>query len=384
MPLDNYPNLTSMSEKPRFELLDPHELEELLFSRRSESTNRAIKAGGDVFLQFLSAKGLFMHHFLDNNDSLDNAVKEFFLTVKRKDGERYKSKSLHGLKYGIKQFLIKELGKDIGDDKSFPLTAESFKVAMHMAKKDGKGAIEHKQPITTGDQEKIKSYLQDCSTPVKLQHKVFMDIMLHFCRRGRENLREIRVDWFKFNQDENDVEYVTMRDELDKNHRGEDNSGQQARMYATGMNDCPVKHLKLYISKLNKSSPCFFQRPRMAPNLYWYDAVPIGKNTVGTMMQRISKETGLSKIYTNHCIRATVITSLDHAGIESRHIQQISGHKSISSLQHYAQMVSNEQLRKISNTISLVGNSSSTATSVETQNGGQTYNSCTFNFNLTH
>ena len=105
MPLDNYPNLTSMSEKPRFELLDPHELEELLFSRRSESTNRAIKAGGDVFLQFLSAKGLFMHHFLVNNDSLDNAVKEFFLTVKRKDGKRYKSKSLHGLKYGINHSL---------------------------------------------------------------------------------------------------------------------------------------------------------------------------------------------------------------------------------------------------------------------------------------
>ncbi|KAF0300690.1 hypothetical protein FJT64_026838 [Amphibalanus amphitrite] len=34
---------------------------------------------------------------MHSNDVLDNAVKEFFITVKRKDGERYKSKSLHTL-----------------------------------------------------------------------------------------------------------------------------------------------------------------------------------------------------------------------------------------------------------------------------------------------
>ncbi|KAF0310521.1 LanC-like protein 3 [Amphibalanus amphitrite] len=31
---------------------------------------------------------------MHSNDVLDNAVKEFFITVKRKDGERYKSKSV--------------------------------------------------------------------------------------------------------------------------------------------------------------------------------------------------------------------------------------------------------------------------------------------------
>ena len=30
-------------------------------------------------------------------------------------------------------------------------------------------------------------YQQDCYTPVKLQQKVFTNMMLHFCRRGREN-----------------------------------------------------------------------------------------------------------------------------------------------------------------------------------------------------
>ena len=322
---------------------------------------------------------------MHSNDILDNAAKEFFITIKRKDGESYKSKSLHTLKYGVKQYLLTSMGKDIGDEGNFPFGAEAFKVASHMVKKDGKGAVDHKKPITKGDQEKLKTYQQDCSTPIKLQQKVFMDVMLHFCRRVRENLRDIRSDWFIFQKDENDVEYVTMRDEVDKNHRAGDSTSQQSRMYATGMLDCPVQSLKLYISKLNVASPCFFQRPRTMTTGPWYDAAPIGKNTIGSMMQCISKDAGLSTTYTNHCIRATAITSLDHAGFEGRHIQQISGHKSLSSLQHYAKMVSDDQLRNMSRTLSLVGDAttSTASTSVEPQTGGgQLFTGCIFNFNM--
>ena len=323
-----------MSEQPRFHLLEPHELEELLFSRKAESTNRVIKSAEYLFKEFLSAKGLSMQKFSYDNSSLDNELKEFFLTIKRKDGERYKSKSLHSLKYGIKQFIMKELGKDIGEEGNFPLSAEAFKVAIHLSKKDGRGSVNHKQPLTEGDKEKLKAYQQDYSTPIKLQQKVFTDVMFHFCRRGRENLREIRADWFTFNRDENNLEYVTMRDELDKNHRGDDNTSQQTRMYATGKPDCPVGTLKLYVAKLNASAPFFLQRLKIVAGASWYEPAPLGKNTLGSMMQRISKDAGLSQIYTNHCIRATVITSLDHAGVEGRHIQQVSRHKSISSLQH--------------------------------------------------
>ena len=85
--------------------------------------------------------------------------------------------------------------------------------------------------MTDGDRQKLRQYQQDHSSPVKLQQKVFTDIMFHFCRQGRENLREICTDWFEFNNDENGVEYVTMRDELDKNHPGYDNESQQARKY---------------------------------------------------------------------------------------------------------------------------------------------------------
>ena len=378
----------SISERPRFELLTPDEMNELFESRRSDSTNRVIKSAEATFREFVSAKGVNLADLANSNTSLDSIVKEFFLTVKRQDGEGYKSKTLHSLKYGVKHFILKELGKDIGDEGTFSQTCEAFKVAIHQAKKDGRGSINHKPVMTDGDRQKLRQYQQDHSSPVKLQQKVFTDIMFHFCRRGRENLREISTDWFEFKNDENGVEYVTMRDELDKNHRGCDNEGQQARMYATNTPDCPVKSLKLYISLLNKSAKCFFQRPKMiftSADSCWYNAAPVGKNIIGNMMQKISKEAGLSKIYTNHSIRATVITTLDHAGFEARHIQQISGHKTAASLQHYAQVVSEDQLRNISNTIGVFGQHQRQAAAHEERVGAgtaQTFNQCTFNFNM--
>ena len=67
-----------MSEQPRFHLLEPHELEELLFSRKAESTNRVIKSAEYLFKEFLSAKGLSMQKFSYDNSSLDNELEEFF------------------------------------------------------------------------------------------------------------------------------------------------------------------------------------------------------------------------------------------------------------------------------------------------------------------
>ena len=117
----------------------------------------------------MTAKGLNLADLADNNASLDSTVKEFFLTVKRQDGEGYKSKTLHTLKYGVKQFILKELGKDIGDEGTYSQTCEAFKVAIHLAKKDGRGSTNHKPVMTDGDCQKLRQYQQDYSSPVKLQ-----------------------------------------------------------------------------------------------------------------------------------------------------------------------------------------------------------------------
>ena len=44
-------------------------------------------------------------------------------------------------------------------------------------------------------------------------------------------------------------------------------------------------------------------------------------------MTDLSRQAELSKIYTNHSLRATSINLMDEAGVEARHIMRISGHR---------------------------------------------------------
>jgi integrase len=57
------------------------------------------------------------------------------------------------------------------------------------------------------------------------------------------------------------------------------------------------------------------------------------KNTLGDKMKNLLN---LSKLYTNHSLRATTITLLDNKGFEARHTMSISGHKTKSSIRSYS------------------------------------------------
>ena len=64
----------------------------------------------------------------------------------------------------------------------------------------------------------------------------------------------------------------------------------------------------------------------------------VGERSLGDKMKQISKQANLSKMYTNHSIRATAVTILDksgQSGFEARHIMAVSGHKDESSLRSY-------------------------------------------------
>lgn len=101
--------------------------------------------------------------------------------------------------------------------------------------------------------------------------------------------------------------------------------------------------LEKYQAKLNPNNENFWQRPRdnvSEVDTVWYRNIAVGHNTLGNFMKIISCKAQLSQVYTNHCIRATCITALDDNGIEARHIMNVSGHKSETSIKSYARNVS--------------------------------------------
>uniref|UniRef100_A0A8W8J7L6 Uncharacterized protein n=1 Tax=Magallana gigas TaxID=29159 RepID=A0A8W8J7L6_MAGGI len=86
----------------------------------------------------------------------------------------------------------------------------------------------------------------------------------------------------------------------------------------------------------------------------WYVNAPMGYHTLGNMMSNISKATGLSLTYTNHCDRATTATVLAHSGVSSLGIMSVTGHRNEKSIQSYVNAPSVSQRRQYSETLERV------------------------------
>ena len=74
-------------------------------------------------------------------------------------------------------------------------------------------------------------------------------------------------------------------------------------------------------------------------------------------MKILSKAADLSKIYTNHSVKATAITPWSDTGLSNRHIMSLSGYRNGDSLCSYNTRPSSQQLQLCSNVLSTALNS---------------------------
>ena len=94
-----------------------------------------------------------------------------------------------------------------------------------------------------------------------LQNKVFLEIMLFFCRRGRQNLREWKKEDFSVCTDSSSVRYVCkVKDELTRNWR-ENNDAQESQCVKVVGLFAQFCHLK-NVTCLNLKNEYLFQRPK--------------------------------------------------------------------------------------------------------------------------
>ncbi|VDI67112.1 Hypothetical predicted protein [Mytilus galloprovincialis] len=288
---------------------------------------------------------------------LDSILSKFYAEARNKNGELYKTTTLKNTRYGINRYLTEKRDIDIMKDPDFMKSNKMFKAMSIQLKRDGLGGIEHYPPIEEDHIKTIYSSLTQMD-PVSLQQKVFIDLMLYFGRRGRENLRDLKVKDFEFSKQgggDKEHRYIRIqRDELTKNHK-EDTNTAVGKMYEVKDDaKCPVKSFIKYTTKLNTNCEYFFQRPKTTINddSVWYDASPLGHNTLGAMMPAICEKAGLGKRYTNHSLRATTVHVLDEADFAGRHIMSVTGHKSENSLKTYTGFTSDRALHNMSNVIS--------------------------------
>ena len=293
---------------------------------------------------------------------LDTNLRRFYAEARNKSGESYSKTSLLGFRHSFEGYLNApplSRGLKLSSDPRFKRSNEMLNAQIVRLKRQGKENVTHKPAIESKDLMNLKtSPAIALSNPLALLRNVWFHVALFFCRRGREGQRQLKKTSLKFEVDASGRRFVTRaHDEATKNHPGGVSdipiSEKLARMYETPEENDGYKALKFYMAKLNPKCDAFFQYPRKNSNWnyaeeVWFDARPIGANKLDGMMKNISEEAKLSKMYTNHSVRATAITLWSNAGVQNRHIMAISGHRSEQSLTHYNTQPSASQLRTCS------------------------------------
>ncbi|XP_048741988.2 uncharacterized protein LOC125655653 [Ostrea edulis] len=175
-------------------------------------------------------------------------------------------KTLISVRYGLQKSFEKSHQIDIINDARFKPANDVFFAAMVKIKKEGMGEVKHKEVISKQDLEHLydsDSGVFSCESPKTLQQKVFFELMLYFCNRDRENLRNMRNDYV-IRQDPDGRRFLASSvSRLTKNHRGEnttDDDQEGGRMYEQpGNPKCPVMSFEKYLSKLNPDCDALWQ-----------------------------------------------------------------------------------------------------------------------------
>ena len=120
----------------------------------------------------------------------------------------------------------------------------------------------HKPPINKEDINKLYQSGQfDSNSPDTLQNKVFFEVMLYFCRRGRQNLRNLKKSDFSIETHPSTRKYVCkVKDELTKNRHETDEAKETQVMFATGGPLCPTLSFEQYVSDLKQKKTFFIPK----------------------------------------------------------------------------------------------------------------------------
>ena len=185
-----------------------------------------------------------------------------------------------------------------------------------------------------------------CSDAKTLNRTVFYTLSQHFGTRGRQEHHDIRIEELKVVKSPNgETDYVQWTEGLTKTRKGGLSKPArriEQRMFAVGGPRCPVMLLQMMLSKrpdeLKLSEPLYLtplQKPK--PDV-WYSKQSVGIHTVNGFMKAIAETGGLKgngKRYTNHSVRRVTVQKLRKAGVSSREIIAITGHKTEESSKDY-------------------------------------------------
>ena len=237
--------LLKMSSE-RFVSLTEDELREITDGKDAKSTKNSTKYAANTFRTYLRNKNLPEDFENWSKAYLDSCLRCFYAEVRSASGELYKRTSLFSIRNGINRYLSKTSSINITKDAEFDASIDMFLSMCKYTVREGKGSVVHRDGIEHSDIEKLyTSMVFSVHTPTDLLNKVWFELCLHFCRRGKENQRELTPQMFAIETDNLVKMYICqIRSEVTKNHQGlpsVNTDSKTVRMYETTTDNCPVK-----------------------------------------------------------------------------------------------------------------------------------------------
>lgn len=304
-------------------------------SRLSENTRLATRYAVRIFREYLTEKAQSTDFESMDKHALCKVLRSFYSEARSKSGQLYSKSSLISIRSSLNRYLNEPpfcRTLDLTKDPELRSANLALAAVIRKLEEQGAGPVVQKQAITRSDLRKLyTSAVFSACSPFGLLNKVWFETCMYFCTRGRENQRELEEDSFGLAMDEDGRKFVYFK-ALGPYHksrsaswtkkRSDTDDDNLPRMYETGTEFCPYASFVKYLSKRNPLCKAFFQRPRDhcgESDTTWYENKAIGKNLLGTRMQMLSRAAKLSKTYTNHCIGAVSIATLNGiAGIGSK------------------------------------------------------------------
>ena len=310
---------------------------------------KATKFWSSLFEDYLREKNIAIDLKTCTADELAAVLKKLYVEVRKKDGSFYQRTSVRGVRAGIHRYIREPpfSRTDLSlfrDNSAFDEANDVLDAHLRVLKKQGElKATDHFPPISRPDLEKIGAFLRSSITepmdPTDLTLAGWFVLTFHLGLRGREMQLDLRKQDLAISTDGEGKQYVHLSTSFSqKNHSGGLSSLSDNVSTGRVQDEIQVEIVKRLISLGHPKVDRLFQRAnvhRKKQDDPYFVAAPLGKDSVGKFMSKISEKANLSRRYTNHSVRASCVTVLQSENVGDRHIASVTMHRNISSLVSY-------------------------------------------------
>ena len=183
---------TTPAASNRFAAVRDENIDEMSKKKRSSSTKQSTAFAIKVLKTFCAETGeRYPETEETNNEDLNSLLCKFYIAARRENGQRYKLNSLKSLRFALQRHFLEVRNVDIIDDVNFNRSNTIFENVLKETKAEGLGDTDHHPEVEPEDLEKLYSSI-DINNPTGLQELVWFNIMYQMCRRGRQNVREMK------------------------------------------------------------------------------------------------------------------------------------------------------------------------------------------------